>query len=31
MVEVWRLAATDALEPHGINMSAPRRNSSFTA
>jgi hypothetical protein len=31
MVEVLRFAATDALEPHGIKMSAPRRNTSFTA
>jgi hypothetical protein len=31
MVDVWRLAATDALEPHGINNSAPRRNTSLTA
>jgi hypothetical protein len=31
MVEVWRFAATDALEPHGINISAPRRKTSLTA
>jgi len=31
MVEVCRFAATDALDPHGINTCAPRRNTSLTA
>jgi hypothetical protein len=31
IVDVWRLAATDAVEPVGTNKAAPRRITSVTA